>query len=142
MGQNKKAGIKVNKDQSRHSSSQNTKINAKRKNTKKSKNNKRKKVVIVLALVFVIILGILTGFIWNKLSKVNFLELDTLLYNINDNITIINNTGTTITTTAKYYSSGSSSPSLAFGNCGYVSWNNDNNNYYTYDISNFVKNTP
>ena len=75
---------------------------------------------------------IIEGFGYNKLDNthiLNFLELDALLYNINDNITIINNEGTIITTTAKYYSSGSSSPSLAFGNCGYVSWNNDNNNY-------------
>lgn len=75
---------------------------------------------------------VIEGFGYKKLDNthiLNFLELDTLLYNINDNITIINNNGTIITTTAKYYSSGSSSPSLAFGNCGYVSWNNDNNNY-------------
>ena len=76
---------------------------------------------------------IIEGFSYKKLDNnihiLNFLELDALLYNINDNITIINNKGTIITTTAKYYSSGSSSPSLAFGNCGYVSWSNDNNNY-------------
>lgn len=75
---------------------------------------------------------IIEGFGYKKLNNthiLNFLELDTLLYNINDNITIINNTGTIITTTAKYYSSGSSSPSLAFGNCGYVSWDDANNNY-------------
>lgn len=81
---------------------------------------------------------IIEGFGYKKLDNahiLNFLELDTLLYNINDNITIINNKGTIITTTAKYYSSGSSSPSLAFGNCGYVSWindkdgNKDNNNH-------------
>ena len=61
----------------------------------------------------------------------NFLELDALLYNINDNITIINNNGETITNNATYYSSGSSTPVLAFGNCGYVSWTeeNDDNNY-------------
>ena len=75
---------------------------------------------------------IIEGFGYKKLNNthiLNFLELDTLLYNINDNITIINNTGTTITTTATYYSSGSSSPSLAFGNCGYVSWDDANNDY-------------
>lgn len=71
---------------------------------------------------------IIEGFGYKKLDNthiLNFLELDTLLYNINDNITIIDNTGNIITDTAKYYSSGSSSPSLAFGNCGYVSWIND-----------------
>ena len=76
---------------------------------------------------------IIEGFGYKKLDDnthiLNFLELDALLYNINDNITIIDNTGKEITNTAIYYSSGSSSPSLAFGNCGYVSWNNDTNNY-------------
>lgn len=75
---------------------------------------------------------IIEGFGYKKLDNthiLNFLELDTLLYNINDNITIINNEGTVITNTAKYYSSGSSSPSLAFGNCGYVSWSNDENDH-------------
>ena len=70
---------------------------------------------------------IIEGFGYKKLDNnnihiLNFLELDTLLYNINDNIIIIDKTGNIITDTAKYYSSGSSSPSLAFGNCGYVSW--------------------
>lgn len=75
---------------------------------------------------------IIEGFGYTKSNDshiLNFLELDTLLYNINDNITIIDNTGNEITNTAKYYSSGSSNPSLAFGNCGYVSWNNDTNDY-------------
>ena len=76
---------------------------------------------------------IIEGFGYEKLDNnihiLNFLELDTLLYNINDNITIIDKTGNEITNTAKYYSSGSSNPSLAFGNCGYVSWSNDINNY-------------
>lgn len=76
---------------------------------------------------------IIEGFGYKKLENnthiLNFLELDTLLYNINDNITIIDNTGVVVTTTAKYYSSGSSNPSLAFGNCGYVSWNNDETDY-------------
>lgn len=76
---------------------------------------------------------IIEGFGYKKLEDgthiLNFLELDTLLYNINDNIIIIDNEGTTITEKAKYYSSGSSTPSLAFGNCGYVSWDNDEKDY-------------
>ena len=76
---------------------------------------------------------IIEGFGYKKLDNnihiLNFLELDALLYNINDNITIINNEGKTITDNAIYYSSGSSSPSLAFGNCGYVSWSNDKNDH-------------
>lgn len=75
---------------------------------------------------------IIEGFGYKKLGNthiLNFLELDTLLYNINDNITIIDNTGKIITETAKYYSSGSSTPSLAFGNCGYVSWTDDENEH-------------
>ena len=54
---------------------------------------------------------------------VNCLEIDSLLYNINDNITIIDSNGTIISPSAKYYSSGSTYPPLAFGNCGYISWN-------------------
>lgn len=76
---------------------------------------------------------IIEGFGYKKLDNnihiLNFLELDALLYNINDNITIINNKGITITDNAIYYSSGSSSPSLAFGNCGYVSWSNDESDH-------------
>ena len=74
---------------------------------------------------------IIEGFGYKKLEDainthiLNFLELDTLLYNINDNIIIIDNEGTVITEKAKYYSSGSSTPSLAFGNCGYVSWSDE-----------------
>ena len=79
---------------------------------------------------------IIEGFGYKKLETgthiLNFLELDTLLYNINDNIIIIDNKGTTITEKAKYYSSGSSTPSLAFGNCGYVSWSDEKD--YTGEI--------
>ena len=58
---------------------------------------------------------------------VNCLEIDCLLYNINTNITIKDDNGNTITTQAKYYSSGSSYPTLAFGNCGFISWNDSSN---------------
>lgn len=74
----------------------------------------------------------------NKLNILHSIELDTLLYNLNDNISICkekvtyNNSGQyirsieleDITTEAKYYSSGNSDK-LAFGNCGYISWNGD-----------------
>lgn len=74
---------------------------------------------------------IIEGFGYKKLGNnthiLNFLELDTLLYNINNNITIINNDGELITNNASYYSSGNSNPPLAFGNCGYVSWEEENN---------------
>ena len=60
---------------------------------------------------------------------IHCLEIDAMLYNINDNITIKNASGTTITTSAKYYSSGSSYPPLAFGNCGYVSWEDNVSSY-------------
>lgn len=59
---------------------------------------------------------------------VNALEVDCLLYNINTNITIKNANGSVVTTDAKYYSSGSSYPTLAFGNCGYIAWS-DSNDY-------------
>ena len=65
------------------------------------------------------------------------LEIDTMLYNINDNIIIVNenfdpddlgigDTGV-VTKAARYYSSGSVYPPLAFGNCGYVSWESATN---------------
>ncbi len=73
---------------------------------------------------------IIEGFNYIKLENsnthiLNCLELDTLLYNINDNITVINSDGELITENATYYSSGSSYPYLAFGNCGYISWTSD-----------------
>lgn len=82
---------------------------------------------------------VVEGFDYKKIGNthiINCIELDTLLYNINNNITIQTadyNTGTIklITNNAKYYSSGSSYPTLAFGNCGYVSWtDNSGNSYY------------
>ena len=70
---------------------------------------------------------IIEGFGYTKVENsnthiLNCLEIDTLLYNINDNITIIDSKNNVITNNAIYYSSGSSYPYLAFGNCGYVSW--------------------
>lgn len=57
---------------------------------------------------------------------VNCIEVDCLLYNINTDIKIIkidsDGKEVPITRNAKYYSSGSSFPVLAFGNCGYISW--------------------
>lgn len=68
-----------------------------------------------------------TGYI----HKVDCLELDTTLYNLNDNITIIqliNNDYNIVTRNAKYYSSSDSSKLEAFGSTGYISWENSNNN--------------
>lgn len=66
----------------------------------------------------------------NSLNIIHCIEIDSMLYNINDNITVIGispgatkSQAVTITDKAKYYSSGSSYPPLAFGNCGYVAWN-------------------
>ena len=63
----------------------------------------------------------------NNVHIIHSIELDSMLYNLNDNITVkIYNKSTGILaatiTDAKYYSSGSNYPPLAFGNCGYVSW--------------------
>lgn len=67
----------------------------------------------------------------NNTHIVNCIEVDCLLYNINTDIKIIkiDNDGNEITVTehAKYYSSGSSFPTLAFGNCGYISWTGTGN---------------
>lgn len=66
----------------------------------------------------------------NNTNIIHTIELDSMLYNLNDNITIKGLVSgphgsyqlVTITDKAKYYSSGSSYPPLAFGNCGYVAW--------------------
>ena len=69
-------------------------------------------------------------------NYIHSIELDALLYNLNDNITVIDNNGDVITTKAKYHSSGESDPPLAFGNCGYVTWSGDTD--YTNNVL-FVK---
>lgn len=67
----------MNKNEGKHSDyNSKTNLNTKRKTTKKNKNNKGKKVAIVFVLLLVIIAGVFGGFIWNKLSKINFLKLD------------------------------------------------------------------
>lgn len=62
----------------------------------------------------------------NNTHIVSCIEVDCLLYNINTDIKVIKidkeGNEVTITEHAKYYSSGSSFPTLAFGNCGYISW--------------------
>ena len=67
----------------------------------------------------------------NNTHIVNCIEVDCLLYNINTNIKVIkldaDGKESIITEDAKYYSSGSSFPTLAFGNCGYISWTGDGN---------------
>lgn len=73
----------------------------------------------------------------NKLNILHSIEIDSLLYNLNDNINICKEKVTyddegliklidleDITTEAKYYSSGDSNE-LAFGNCGYIAWTGD-----------------
>ena len=58
------------------------------------------------------------------------LELDTLLYNLNDTITVVAvGVGSTDVNsfTAKYYSSGETNPLSAFGNCGFIYWKDDTN---------------
>ena len=68
---------------------------------------------------------------------VHCLEVDTLLYNINDNITVkmYNSQGELhrTFTDARYYSSGSSYPPLAFGNCGFIAFE-DGSDWSDYKI--------
>lgn len=52
----------------------------------------------------------------------NCLEADALLYNLVDNITIIDSQGLTITTEAKYNSSNTTNPLTLFGCCGLITW--------------------
>ena len=74
---------------------------------------------------------VMEGFGYTKVPNSNIniihcLEIDTLLYNINDNITvkIYNSQGELykVFHNARYYSSGSNYPPLAFGNCGFVTF--------------------
>lgn len=55
------------------------------------------------------------------------LEVDAMLYNLNNNIKIINSNGNNVTTKARYVSCGVSNPIEAFGNCGFVYWNDGRN---------------
>lgn len=75
---------------------------------------------------------IIEGFAYKKVDNnhyLHFIEIDSLLYNLNDNITIIDNSGNIVTTSAKYCSSGESNPILAFGNCGFVTWADNEQDY-------------
>lgn len=74
---------------------------------------------------------VIEGFNYRKINNstthiINCIEVDCLLYNINTDIKIIkvddDGEVVIVTKNAKYYSSGSSFPVLAFGNCGYISW--------------------
>lgn len=51
------------------------------------------------------------------------LEVDAMLYNLNNKIKIIDINGNNVTTEARYVSCGVSNPIEAFGNCGFVYWN-------------------
>lgn len=66
----------------------------------------------------------------NGMHILNVIEADAMLYNLNDNITIMDDNGIIITRNAKYYSSGEGTPALAFGNCGFIGWYDNNNEPY------------
>lgn len=57
------------------------------KTNKKSKKSGKKKAVIAVVVIIVIILGIIAGFIYNKVSKVNFVKIN------EENLAIGNKTG-------------------------------------------------
>ena len=61
----------------------------------------------------------------NGKNYASCLEVDAMLYNLNNNIKIIDNTGAIVTTEARYASCGISNPIEAFGNCGFVYWSGD-----------------
>lgn len=62
----------------------------------------------------------------NGKNYASCLEVDAMLYNLNNNIKIINSKGDTVTTEARYASCGVSNPIEAFGNCGFVYWDDEN----------------
>lgn len=77
----------------------------------------------------------------NTTNILQCLEIDAMLYNINDNIIVVDSSYDpddplvstspgVITTNAKYYSSASNYPTLAFGNCGYISWEGQSSDNY------------
>ena len=66
----------------------------------------------------------------SNVNILNSIELDSMLYNINNGINIesfspggTKESGTLVTDEAKYYPSGASYSPLSFGNCGFISWN-------------------
>ena len=81
---------------------------------------------------------VMEGFGWQKsptddtFNIIHCLELDSLLYALHDNITIKIITGLSedIIGNAKYYSSGEATPSIAFGNCGFIGWYGSANDNY------------
>ena len=84
---------------------------------------------------------ILEGFNYKKIGNTHILhclELDSMLCTIHNNITIISDIRTEITNNAVYNSSSVTNPTLAFGNCGYISWVDESNVDY-YDTKLFVK---
>ena len=58
----------------------------------------------------------------NGKNYASCLEVDAMLYNLNNNIKIIDSKGDAVTTEARYASCGVSNPIEAFGNCGFVYW--------------------
>lgn len=82
------------------------------------------------------------------------LEVDAMLYNLNNNIKIIDINGRTVTNEARYVSCGVSNPIEAFGNCGFVYWNDgrDHSSEHLYieidndesnkDVHDLIKCTP
>lgn len=66
------------------------------------------------------------------LHIVHCLELDAMIYNIHNNITIVDDSGIVITTEAVYNSSNVINPTLAFGNCGFISWAVNGSDDYNY----------
>lgn len=59
----------------------------------------------------------------NGKNYASCLEVDAMLYNLNNKIKIIDINGRTVTNEARYASCGVSNPIEAFGNCGFVYWN-------------------
>lgn len=90
----------------------------------------------------------------NYVYRADCLELDSLLYNLNNNITIITDKGLVVTRTAKYHPSGDTSTLNNFGTAGFVEWTysaayEDTVNYYivselndTDSLNNLIKVTP
>ena len=69
--------------------SANTKIqnNARNNRGRNRKNNKKKKkIIITFLLLIIIIIGVVCGFVINKLNKIEYTTLDTSMLNLSDNV--------------------------------------------------------
>lgn len=72
----------------KHSQSNKGQINTrnKRRSDKRNNNRKKKKIIISFFIILIIIIGIICGFIVNKLNKIDYTNLDESMLNLSNNV--------------------------------------------------------